>query len=216
MKNVLIVGASGMIGGIILKKCLDSDDVGKVTSIVRKTSGLGHPKYSEITHSDFSDFSFVLDSFKEIDAAYFCVGVYTGQVSDQNFKKITVDFAVAFANALKKGSPEATLCFLSGAGADRKETSSMSFARYKGMAENYLVGKAFGGLHIFRPGYIYPVKAREEPNFFYKMYRWLYPILSKIAPATSITSERLADSMFRAGLHGTFQEILENEDIKKV
>ena len=103
---------------------------------------------------------------------------------------------------------------MSGQGADLKEKSRMSFARYKGMAENYLMSLDLGGLHIFRPGYIYPVEKREEPNLAYRIYRRLYPILNKIMPSTAITSEQLAKSMLKAGLNGTEKTILENEDIK--
>ena len=53
------------------------------------------------------------------------------------FRKITVDYTVSFATALKKGSPNAVFCFLSGQGADRTEKSRMMFARDKGHAENF-------------------------------------------------------------------------------
>ena len=154
--------------------------------------------------------------FENVDAAYFCIGAYTGKVPDDKFKVITVDFAKSFGDAIKQSSPQAILCFLSGQGADLKEKSRMSFARYKGMAENYLMSLDLGGLHIFRPGYIYPVEKRKEPNLAYRIYRSLYPVLNKIFPSAAITSEQLAKSMFKAGLEGTGKTILENEEIKKV
>lgn len=216
MKNVIIAGASGMVGGIILREALNSPEIGKVISIVRKKSNRNHEKLEEVIHDDFNDYSKLQNYFKNQDAAYFCIGVYTGAVPDDKFKMITVDFAKAFGDATKQNSPQAILCFLSGQGADLKEKSRMSFARYKGMAENYLMSLNLGGLHIFRPGYIYPVEKREEPNLAYRIYRKLYPVLNKLMPSSSITSEQLAKSMFRAGLNGTEKMILENEDIKKV
>lgn len=216
MKKIIITGASGMVGGIILREALNSSEIEKVTSIVRKPSGQQHDKLEEVVHDDFNDYKKINHLFENQDAAYFCIGVYTGAVSDDKFKMITVDFAKAFGDAVKQNSPQAILCFLSGAGADLKEKSRMSFARYKGMAENYLMSLNLGGLHIFRPGYIYPVEKREEPNLAYRIYRKLYPILNKLIPSSAITSEQLAKSMFRAGLHGTAQTILENEDIKQV
>ncbi len=216
MKKIIITGASGMVGGIILREALNSSKIEKVTSIVRNSSGQKHAKLQEIIHDDFNEYSKLVDHFKNIDAAYFCIGVYTGQVPDDKFKIITVDFAKAFGDTVKQNSPRAILCFLSGQGADLKEKSRMSFARYKGMAENYLMSLDLGGLHIFRPGYIYPVEKREEPNLAYRIYRRLYPILNKIMPSTAITSEQLAKSMLKAGLNGTEKTILENEDIKKV
>ena len=216
MKNILIVGSSGMIGGIILRECLQSDEVGKVISLVRKQSGIKHEKLVERIHADYSDYAAVSSLFHKVDVAFFCIGVYTGQVKDTEFKKITVDFAKSFADFLIKYSPDATLCFLSGQGADLKEKSRMSFARYKGMAENYLMKKGFQALYIFRPAYIYPVNPRKEPNFSYRMMRALYPLMKKLAPSTAITSETLGKAMFNAGLHGAEKMTLENQDIKSI
>lgn len=216
MKNIIIVGASGMVGGIILREALLSNDIQKVTSLVRRGSGIQHPKLIEIVHSNFNDYSAEQDHFKNQDAAYFCIGAYTGALPDDKFKIITVDFAKVFGDTIKQNSPKAILCFLSGQGADLKEKSRMSFAKYKGMAENYLMSLDLGSLHIFRPGYIYPVEKRKEPNMAYQIYRRLYPVLNKLIPSASITSERLAKAMLLAGLNGTDKTILENEEIKKV
>lgn len=216
MKKIIITGASGMVGGIIVREALNSSEIEKVTSIVRKPSGQKHAKLEEVVHGDFNDYTKKNSHFKDQDAAYFCIGVYTGAVEDDKFKMITVDFAKSFGDAIKQNSPQAILCFLSGQGADLKEKSRMSFARYKGMAENYLMSLNLGGLHIFRPAYIYPVEKREEPNLAYRTYRKLYPVLKNIMPSSVITSEQLAKSIFRAGLNGAEKTILENEDIKKV
>jgi len=216
MKNVVIVGASGMVGNIIQRECLDSTTVSKVTSIVRHPSGISHPKLKEIVHQDFLNFSEIKESFMKHSAAYFCIGAYTGTVSDDKFKTITVDMAQVFADAVLEGSPDVTFCFLSGAGADLKEKSRVSFARYKGMAENYLISKHFRGLNIFRPGYIYPVKKRVEPNLMYKISRGLYPLLKNIMPGSAITSEGLGKAMFKAGIEGANHGILENIEIKKL
>ena len=213
MKKVLIAGSSGMIGGLILKHCLDSDQISEVILIIRKNSGLNHPKLRKIIHRDFTDFSPIVSVFQNIDTAFFCVGVYTGSVPDVEFKKITVDYAKAFADALKSQSPGATLCFLSGQGADKTEKSRISFARYKGMAENYLEKKSFSRLYIFRPSYIYPVEKRKEPNISYSIMRSLYPLIKLFGRNASIKSTELAEAMFHAGMNGFNQTIIENIEI---
>ena len=66
-------------------------------------------------------------------------------------------------------------------GADTSEKSSVMFAKDKGIAENFLFNLKFHRTYSFRPGYIYPVTKRNEPNFGYKLTRLLYkPFLSKI------------------------------------
>src|SRR5690606_21721791 len=128
--KVIITGGTGMVGGLVLAKCLHSEKITEVVSVVRKPTGQKHHKLSEIVLSDFEIYSQHEKLFKDIGIAFFCLGVYTGQVPDNLFKKITVDYAVAFAKTLEKNSPKATICLLSGAGADRTEKSKTSFARY--------------------------------------------------------------------------------------
>jgi len=205
-----------MIGGIVLKACLDHPEIKQVTSISRRTVGINHAKLKEIIHADFNNYEGLEQEFADKDMAYFCIGVYTGKVPRDQFREITVDYTIAFAELLKQQSPAATFCFLSGQGADQTEKSRMMFAKDKGIAENALIKLNFPATYIFRPGYIYPVEARTEPNFSYRMFRWLYPVMNKMAPKLSITSERLGQSMFKAGLSGAQQMILENEDIKAV
>ena len=215
MKTVLIAGASGMIGKLILSECLSSGSVEKVISLVRRKSNQDHPKLHEEIINDFSDYSAHQSLFQNIDAAFFCIGVYTGQVPDQEFKMITVDYAVAFAETLKQNSPNANLCLLSGAGADRTEKSRTAFARYKGIAENRIsqLGLNF---YTFRPGYIYPVTPRKEPNIMYRISRALYPLIRLLGKNASIKSSELTLAMFKVGMCGGEKEILENKDILEI
>ena len=192
MKKVIITGATGMVGSLVLELCLDSNLIERVVSISRKPSGKSSSKLEEIIHDGFKDFSIFEKYFKNVDVAYFCLGVYTGSVPDSKFKEIRVDYTKAFAEILKRNSPQAHFCFLSGAGADPKEKSRMSFAKYKGMAENHLIGLDFESLYIFRPSYIYPVEKRKEPNFSYRLMRKLYPLIKALGTKYSIKSAELA------------------------
>lgn len=211
-KKVIIAGASGMVGGLILRRALESEDVGNVVSLVRRPSGGAHSKLEEVIVGDFGSYAAAAEKFKGVDAAFFCVGAYTGSVPDEEFRKITFDYAVAFARALKENSPSAALCLLSGAGADRTGKSRFSFARYKGLAED-AISKMGLRFSAFRPGYIYPDTPRKEPNFSYRAMRLFYPAFKLLGRGFSIRSTELAEAMLRAGLYGTDKEILENADI---
>ena len=202
-----------MVGGLVLKECLDSDAIGRVISLSRRVTRRTHPKREEVIIKDFKDYSQQSTFFQQIDIAFFCIGVYTGQVPDELFKEITVDYAVEFAKALKAHSPQATLCLLSGAGADRKEKSFFSFAKYKGMAENQISALGLKAFYTFRPGYIYPVEPRKEPGLSYTISRAMYPLIKLFGDNASIKSTELAKGMFNVGLKGASQEILENRDI---
>jgi putative NADH-flavin reductase len=55
--RLVIVGATGMVGGYALRYALDNSDVGSVTAVGRKTLGIAHPKLKEVLHQDFADCS---------------------------------------------------------------------------------------------------------------------------------------------------------------
>lgn len=216
MKNVLMTGATGMIGSLVLQACLLRPDVDWVTSIVRRPSGHHHPKLREIVHANFRDYSAITGHFDDQDICFFCLGVYTSQVDAGAFSEITVDYTEAFANTVKRHSPDAVFCFLSGQGADRTEKSLFMYARDKGAAENYLLRKGFDRLHIFQPGYIYPVTPRREPNFSYRLMRALYKPVSALYPNIGVTSEMLARAMVRAAFDGYPSDTLENREIRRI
>lgn len=218
-KRVLITGATGMVGGCALNICLENPDVSVVTAIGRSPTGVEDAKLQEALVDDFTDYAALRWALENQDTALFCLGAYTGAVPDDLFRQITVDYALAFANALRAASPRAAFCFLSGQGADQTEKSRMSFARYKGATETALLDMGFPRVHIFRPGYIYPVTPRREPNLMYTVSRFLYPLARRIYPNIGIASEDLAAAMFQAGLYGTGENqdpILENKDIRSM
>src|SRR6266850_8469312 len=133
--RLVIVGATGMVGGYALRYALDHPSVGVVTVIGRKKLDISHPKLRQVLHRDFADCSALAQSLSGQDAALFCLGVYTGAVQDAEFRKITVDYTIEFARVLRASSPGAAFSFLSGSGADQTEQSRIAFARYKGKAE---------------------------------------------------------------------------------
>jgi nucleoside-diphosphate-sugar epimerase len=215
MKNILITGTNGMIGSLILQMCLQRNDVATITSITRKPIGISHPKLKEVLHQDFLDFSSIQNHLQNQDICFYCVGVYTGQVPSLEFKKITVDYTKAFATALKENSNAVSFNFLSGQGADTTEQSKILFAREKGIAENILSNLNFNYFHSYRPGYIYPVTKREEPNFLYKLFRIIYKPVKFIYPDIGLTSTKLAEVMVHVGFNGSPKTFFENKDMRK-
>jgi uncharacterized protein YbjT (DUF2867 family) len=218
-KRVIITGATGMVGGCALRICLKNPDVSLVTVIGRNRTGINNARLREVIVDDFTDYSALTDALENQDVAIYCLGAYTGAVPDDLFRQITVDYTLAFARALNRASPQATFCFLSGQGADQTEQSRMAFARYKGAAEKALLEIGFHRVHLFRPGYIYPVTPRKEPNLVYAITRFLYPLLRRVYPNIGISSEDLAAAMVNVGLYGTRENenpALENREIRSM
>ena len=55
--RVVIVGATGMVGGYALRYMLDHKSVERVTAIGRRELGISHAKLKEVLHGDFENFS---------------------------------------------------------------------------------------------------------------------------------------------------------------
>jgi uncharacterized protein YbjT (DUF2867 family) len=215
--RVVIVGATGMVGGYALRYALGHSEVGSVTAIGRRKIGVSHPKLKEVLHRDFADCSALADALTGQDAVVFCLGTYTGAVSDTELRKVTVDYTVEFARVLHGANSAAAFCFLSGSGADPTGRSRIAFARYKGEAENTLLATGFSHVYIFRPAYIYPVEPRKEPNFGYRLLRAIYPAFQMLFPNQVIRADDLARVMVNVAVQRTGEPgglVFENRDIR--
>ena len=52
-KRVLITGATGMIGSLVLQNCLESEKIESVVSLARRSFGIHHEKLEEVVVDDF-------------------------------------------------------------------------------------------------------------------------------------------------------------------
>jgi hypothetical protein len=102
---------------------------------------------------------------------------------------------------------------LSGKGADLTEKGRITFARYKGEAENALLVAGFHAVYIFRPAYITP---RAEPNFGYRLLRAIYPVFRMVFPNQVIRADDLARAMVDVAVQPTKERralVFENNDL---
>jgi uncharacterized protein YbjT (DUF2867 family) len=216
-KSLAVVGATGMVGGYALRYALDNSDVKSVTSIGRKKLGISHPKLKEVLHQNFADCSPLANILSNQDAVVYCLGTYTGSVSDEQLRVITADYTIEFARVFRDSSPDAAFSFLSGSGADPTRRSRLAFARYKGQAEKALLAAGFPRVYLFRPAYIYPVQPRQEPNFSYRLIRALYPVFRLLFPNQVIRADDLGWAMVDVVLRQTQVRqglVFENRDIR--
>jgi uncharacterized protein YbjT (DUF2867 family) len=216
-KRLVVVGATGMVGGYALRYALDNSAVKTVTSVGRKKLGISHPKLNEVLHQNFADCSALADALLGQDAAVYCLGTYTGSVSDAQLRAITAEYTIEFARVLRNSSPNAAFSFLSGNGADQSGRSRLAFARYKGEAEKALLAAGFPHVYLFRPAYIYPVQPRKEPNFSYRLIRAVYPVFQLLFPNQVIRADDLGWAMVDVVLQETQERqglVFENRDIR--
>ena len=177
--KVILFGASGMVGQGVLRECLLDPEVTAVLSIVRSSTGQQHPKLREIVHKDFFDFSSIESELSGFDACFFCLGVSSAGMSEENYRRITYDITLAAAQTLVKLNPNMTFIYVSGAGTDSSERGRMMWARVKGQTENALLRLPFKAAYMFRPAVIVPLHGIKSRT---RLYRVSYAVLGPLLP----------------------------------
>ncbi|MGY0399903.1 MAG: NAD-dependent epimerase/dehydratase family protein [Ostreibacterium sp.] len=199
-KTVLITGSTGMVGSLVLKNLLENSAIDTIISIGRRRTGIEHKKLQEIVHTDFLDFSNLSAKLTNLDACFYCLGVYQNQVSKVHFLEITCDYQKALTDILQQSSPQLTFALFSASGADPTEKSRTLFAKGKGKAENLLNTTIFPEKYIFRPGYIHPTGNKKPSGLMYKMLLPVAAGLFKLFPSIGITDRDLAHIMVTLSL----------------
>ena len=215
--NILLFGASGMIGGRVLRECLLSPDVAQVVSVVRTSGTVRHAKLREVVHGDFLDFSGIqADAFSDIDAVFFCLGVSSAGMSEADYTRITYDMTLAAAQALVAASPGASFVYVSGAGADTSERSRTMWARVRGRTENALLGLPLK-VCIFRLGLVQPLDGITSRTRTYRLFygatRPLLPLLRRLFPHSVTTTGQVGRAMLQVARRHPSQALLDSAAI---
>jgi uncharacterized protein YbjT (DUF2867 family) len=217
--NVLVLGATGMIGQGALLECLRDADVERVITIGRRSTGRVHEKLEDVVHGDLSNLGTVEHALTGLDACLFCIGVSAMGMSEEAYARVSYDLTMAVAATLVRTSPQMTFVYVSGAGSDSTERGRFMWARVKGRTENALLGTPFGAVYIVRPGFIVPLDGIRSStplyNAGYTLARPLLPILQRVAPRLLTTTRQLGRAMLAVAKHGYETRILEMTDIRR-
>lgn len=217
--NVILFGASGMVGGGVLKECLDDPGVDAVLSVGRRSTGIVHPKLREVLLGDLFGLEHSKDDLKGYQACFYCLGVSAAGMSEADYRRVTLDLAILAADVLQAVSPGLTFCYVSAQGADSSETGRIMWARVRGETENRLLQGPLPTF-IFRPGLIQPLKGvRSRIRYVRVLYRVigpLFPFLNRLIPNQVTTSVRIGQAMIRAAIGGYSKRVLEPRDINEL
>ena len=206
---VLLFGASGSAGGCVLDMCLAAPDVKEVRSVVRRPLGMSHPKLREIRHTDFASYSGSEQIFAGVDACLFCLGKSVTQVSGEpEYRRITCDFSMAAALALREQSPDAVFHYVSGQGASL--TSRFMWARVKAEAERALLDRV--GALCWRPAGIDGKPSVSEPLIF-KMARPAYRLFRSFR-SLYVSGDDIGLAMLQAMDDGVRERIIKNAELR--
>jgi len=218
--KVILFGASGMVGQGVLRECLLASDVEHVLSVGRSPSGQQHAKLQELVHKDLTDYTAVEASLAGYDACFFCLGVSSAGMSEQDYRRVTYDIAVAAGRTLARLNPGMTFSYVSGTGTDSTEKGRTMWARVKGETENALLAMPFKAAYMFRPGFIQPMHGIKSKtplySAIYAVAAPLFPVFNALMPNQVTTTERVGRAILQVARRGAPKKWLENRDINQL
>jgi len=212
--KVIITGVTGMVGEGVLHECLHHPVIESVLVINRKPCGVAHTKLTEIVHADFFDLTPIESQLQGYHACFFCLGVSSVGLSEEEYTRLTYTLTLGFASTLSKKNQGMVFCYVSGSGTDSTENGKLMWARVKGKTENDLIKLPFKKVYNFRPGVIEPTKGLKNTLPYYKYFFWLMPVLRTFTPNFISTLKDIGLAMINAVVIGYSKNILEVKDIK--
>jgi uncharacterized protein YbjT (DUF2867 family) len=213
--NVVLFGATGMVGAGALLECFADARVTSVLVVTRVSTGRRHPKLREILHADFFNYDGLAAEFASCDACFFCLGVSSVGMDEAEYTRLTYDLTLAAARTMSAANPRMTFCYVSGVGTDSTGRGRTMWARVKGKTENALLALPFAGAYMFRPGYIQPIGGvRSKTGWVQAAYTVLapaYPVLRPLLRGT--TTANFGRALIEVAASGYAKRILYSSDI---
>lgn len=191
MAQVLITGATGMVGKGVLFSCLKDSSIEKIILLSRRSVGILDPKIQELIIEDFANLTSIRGQVGKIDACFHCMGVSSLGMSASEYTLKTYHFTKILADLCFEVNPRMTFCYVSGTGTSTAENSRSMWANVKGKTENYLIQKGFERVFLFRPGLILPEDGIQSSTGWYNtIYQIMRPFYWLLKKSKNVTSTR--------------------------
>ena len=208
--NVILFGATGMVGQSVLRECLQDPSVESVQVIGRSPCGVQHPRLKEALRKDLFDVSDAPGG----DACFFCLGVSSAGMSEPDYTRLTYDLTTKWAQALQKRNPQMVFTYVSGAGTGGKAM----WAQVKKRTEDALLA-LLPNAYMFRLAGLMPLHGESSKTKWtrigYAVLKPLLPIIRALAPAgTIVTCEELGRAMIRVAKERPASHVLEARDLR--
>lgn len=209
--KVIITGTTGMVGEGVLFECLQNSKVSEILSISRKEITVNHSKLKQLIVQDFTKLDDYKTEISGYDACFFCAGISSVGMKEDQFTQITYDTTIAFAKTVLANNPNLTFCYVSGRGTDSTEQGKTMWARVKGKTENELMKMPFKNEFNFRPAAMLPFPNQQYVNKFYTFIANVFKIFT---PWSVLTLSEVGKAMINAVDKNGVKENLEIKDIK--
>jgi hypothetical protein len=211
--KVILTGATGMVGEGVLVECLQHEEVSDVLIVGRRSAGYTHPKIKEIIPEDFYHLSSVEQYLSEYNACFFCLGISSIGLKEEEYRRTTYDLTMHMAQTLVRLNPSMTFCYVSGAGTDSSEKGKHMWARIKGKTENDLMKLPFKAVYAFRPAFLIPTRGLKYAKPYYKYFSWIVPLIKLLFPHYISSLQELGLAMINLMKFGYYKKILGVKEI---
>ncbi|MFE3056798.1 epimerase [Nocardia sp. NPDC059239] len=209
--KVILFGATGMIGHGVLDECLRDERVEQVLAVGRSSLGIENPKLRELVQPDPTDLSAIAGELPEFDACFFCLGVSSVGMEEEDYRRITHDLTLKVGRTLAAANPKLTFIYVSGQGTDSSEKGRSMWARVKGNTENDLLALPFQA-YMFRPGFVQPMDGviSKTPLYraAYAVTGPLIPLLKRLAPNAFNDNREIGRAMITIAASGADSHVL--------
>ena len=215
--NVVLFGASGMVGRGVLRECMRDPLVSKVVSVGRVEVDERDPKLVQLVCKDLFDLDGIETHLSGMDACFFCLGVSSAGMTEEQYRRLTFDLTFYVASTLSRLNASMTFIYVSGTGTDSTERGSVMWARVKGATENMLLRMPFKAAFMFRPGVIIPLEGIKSKTrsyqIFYDVFGPVLRLIYRIRPGSMTTTELLGRAMLQLARDGGPEKILDGAEI---
>ncbi|WP_059173725.1 NAD-dependent epimerase/dehydratase family protein [Bacillus sp. FJAT-27445] len=198
-RKALVLGATGLVGGYLVRKLIARDEFSEIKILSRRKTGINHPKVREliVPLEELSRFS---NEFN-VDDIFCCLGTTMKKAGSKDAFEF-VDLSLPF-QAAQLGISEGAKRYLAISSMGANKGSAFFYSRVKGEMEEKLSTYPFQAIHLFRPSLL--IGDRKEFRFGEKLAEWLSKPLTKIMPVrlkkfSPIHAEIVASAMVAAAL----------------
>ena len=148
MKKAIVIGGTGMVGAQLINLLLENDSFSEVISLVRRTSGVLHPKLNELIIDFEKPEEWI--NFVGGDVLFSTLGTTLAQAKTK-VEQYKVDFSYQFTVAeIASQNGVSKYVLVSSAGADSK--SAVFYSQMKGKLDDAVMSLPFESVSILRPG----------------------------------------------------------------
>ncbi len=198
VKNILLIGATGLTGSLLLDELLSDEQVDLVIAPTRRELKKDSPKFQNILFQEVDELDF---SDMQVDCLISCFGTTAKKAgSAKKFEEVENHFMqTLLIKARQAEIPHMALMSSFGAG----EKFPGTYLRVKGEIEQFARSMSFDSLYIFRPSALVGDRQESRPleKLGVSLFNKLNPISRPFLSFWPVDAGKVARTMKKLSLH---------------